>query len=309
MHQFMGGVRIDAPAKVNFYLRITGRREDGYHALDTVMQTVSLCDHLEFHDAPDLKRDTLFTNHRALAVDSSNLILRACGWVRERCAALGLPAAPAQKISLQKNIPIGAGLGGGSADAAATLRALERKWNLAWTPADWRGGALALGSDVPFCLVGGEWRCTGRGEELATCTLSQPPALALLCPPYPAATASVYQAYARRRTQLGAAADDGLSAEDFTRLPWREWRGQWRNDLTDAACQVVPQLNAVRLWFDRNQLTGGMSGSGSTFVAACESLQAAAEIGACFEREFPLGRSFAVEPVTSLQESALPTAV
>ncbi|HTL51676.1 MAG TPA: 4-(cytidine 5'-diphospho)-2-C-methyl-D-erythritol kinase [Planctomycetota bacterium] len=298
MHYHSRGIAVEAPAKVNLFLRIAGRREDGFHELDTLMQTISLSDTLHFDDAPDLEHDQLTTDQSRLAVDASNLILRAVSWVRRRMAEEGLPPAPSQRIHLIKRIPIGAGLGGGSADAAAALWALERRWNLSWPIATWRAGALSLGSDVPFCHAGGSWRCTGRGEQLGLLTFDRPPALALLCPPFPAATAAVYGAYARL-AKAGTVSDRGLSVEQFAALPWRQWRGQWRNDLTAPACEVVPPLKTVRMWMERNQISGGMSGSGSTFVAVCESLQAAAEVGACFEREFPQGRSFAVEPVAA----------
>lgn len=310
MHQHSRGVSIDAPAKINLFLRIAGRREDGYHEIDTVMQSISLADTLTFEDDTDLAHDQLTTDQPRLAVDASNLILRAVSWVRRRMAEEGLPAAPAQRIFLQKRIPIGAGLGGGSADAAATLWALERKWNLSWPLAAWRSGALSLGSDVPFCHAGGGWHCTGRGEQMAALPVALPPALALLCPPYPAATAAVFSAYARRAKTNPEAPTGGLTAQAFARLPWREWRGHWRNDLTAPACEVVPPLNAVRLWLDRNNIIGGMSGSGSTFVAACESVQAAAEVGACFEREFPQGKSYAVEPIpAAVRRPEQPTTV
>ncbi|MGH7146172.1 MAG: 4-(cytidine 5'-diphospho)-2-C-methyl-D-erythritol kinase [Planctomycetota bacterium] len=306
MDENAGRVRIDAPGKINLFLRIAGRRDDGYHELDSLMQSIGLSDRLEFTAAPERARDELACNHPQLAIDGSNLILRACAWVRARLSAAGAPPPPPLAIYLEKHIPIGAGLGGGSADAAATLRALARHWKLDWPTAVWLEGALALGSDVPFCHRGGQCRCRGRGELLENSNAARPPAVALLCPPQPAPTAAVYAAYARGLRETASPAVD-LTAEAFAALPWQDWGRNWRNDLTAAACAVVPQLTAVRNWFARVRLKGGMSGSGTTFVAACASLAEAAEVGACFEREFPHGRSFAVEPVTAGAEATVAT--
>ncbi len=139
-------MEVHAHAKINWSLRITGKRADGFHDLETVFQTIALHDTLIFRESNEL---TLRCDDPSIPIDETNLVLRAA-------RALGKTAA----IELRKRIPAGGGLGGGSSDAAATLRALggDRE--------DLPQLALSLGSDVPFFLLGGTAYATGRGEIL-----------------------------------------------------------------------------------------------------------------------------------------------
>lgn len=157
-------IRIPAYAKVNLSLEVIGRRDDGYHEIVTIMQTVSLADTLAIRqsatlivecDAPGLEGD-------------SNLVWRAAVALAERAGV-----APRARISIAKRIPVAAGLGGGSADAAAALRGLNRLWGLDWPDAALSEIAAGIGSDVPFLLNGGTALAAGRGECIVP--LSPPP--------------------------------------------------------------------------------------------------------------------------------------
>ncbi len=157
------GLRVLAPAKVNLHLEIGARREDGFHEVDSIFQAVSLYDELEFirlqGEAPGAAAVTL--EESGISAGRDNLVLRAAEALRSAC--------PPQNggrvlIRLTKRIPQGAGLGGGSSDAAATLLALCRLWQLHPPPDLLHRLATALGSDVPFFLSGGTARCRGRGE-------------------------------------------------------------------------------------------------------------------------------------------------
>jgi len=147
-----------AYGKINWSLLITGVREDGYHLLDTVMQRIDLCDEITLIPADSW---SVSCSDRRAPRDASNTALVAA---RAYAAAAGL--RDAYHIAIEKRIPVGAGLGGGSADAAAVLSALNEKY-AALTEQELLALALSVGADVPFCLAGGCARCTGVGEVMA----------------------------------------------------------------------------------------------------------------------------------------------
>src|SRR5438876_4586953 len=136
-------MRIAAYAKINWTLRVTGKRPDGYHDIETIFQTISLHDVLTFEEAADL---SLTCTDPAIPTDDTNLVFRAA-------RTIGVKS----RVHLEKQIPAGGGLGGASSDAAAVLVAFDRKDSEL---------ALSLGSDVPFFLHGGTAYATGRGERL-----------------------------------------------------------------------------------------------------------------------------------------------
>lgn len=143
-------------AKVNLHLRIAGKRNDGFHEICTVFQTISLHDVLTFRDADSLR---MTCSDESLPVDSKNLIMRAAQILADRSGT-----DRGAHIHLEKNIPSPGGLGGGSSNAAVALIGLEQLWGLGVPAADLRLIAADLGSDVPFFLVGGTALGTGRGE-------------------------------------------------------------------------------------------------------------------------------------------------
>ncbi len=208
-----------APAKLTLSLRVTGVRPDGYHLLDAEMVTVDLADELTFGDG-----DSLEVVGLTAPVDGSNLVNRAL-------AAVGRTAA----VRLVKRIPLGAGLGGGSADAAAVLRWADRGDDVA--------PAASLGADVPFCLVGGRARVTGIGEVVEPLPFVER-TLTLLTPPFGCSSPAVSRAW----DELGGPAAAGP------------------NDLAPAAVAVHPELVE---WRDRlGDATGEqpvLAGSGSTW--------------------------------------------
>ncbi len=146
-----------AYAKINLCLEVLGRRRDGYHDLLTVMQTIDLYDTLTFEPADLL----VLTCSDPLLENEDNLVLRAARLL-QRAAGL----ASGARIHLEKGIPVAAGLGGGSSDAATTLVALSQMWGLHMSPANLHNLASALGSDVPFFLLGGTALAAGRGDDL-----------------------------------------------------------------------------------------------------------------------------------------------
>jgi 4-diphosphocytidyl-2-C-methyl-D-erythritol kinase len=228
-------IEVRAHAKINWSLRITGKRADGYHDLETVFQTISLHDTLIFRESNQL---TLTCDDPSIPVDESNLVLRAA-------RALGKTAA----IELRKRIPAGGGLGGGSSDAAATLRALGGDRD------DLPAIALSLGSDVPFFLVGGTAYATGRGEILTP----MPPIQASLLLVLPEERVMTKDAFAR---VTHYSQSQGMSAP-------------FVNDFEQPVFALLPQLREYKQrLLDEGATWAGMSGSGSTIVGRFESAAA-----------------------------------
>lgn len=156
-----------APAKVNWTLEVLGRRPDGYHEVRTVLQTVDLCDWVKVSPASSLELAVTGPGGEAVLAElptGENLAYRAAALLRDHTGESTLAA----RIALEKAVPVGAGLGGGSSDAAATLRALDRLWGLALPPVELARLGAQLGSDVPFFLSGGTALARGRGDEIET---------------------------------------------------------------------------------------------------------------------------------------------
>jgi 4-diphosphocytidyl-2-C-methyl-D-erythritol kinase len=175
---------VQASAKVNLALDVLGKRADGYHEIATVMQAVDLFDRLTLEPAPTL---TLEVDDCALPTDERNLVIRAAMLLRQDA---GVDSGA--RIMLRKRIPVAAGLGGGSSDAAATLWGLSRLWGLRWPRARLAELAMRLGMDVPFFLSDGPALATGRGERLKPLTSAGAYALVLVNPGVPLPTREVY---------------------------------------------------------------------------------------------------------------------
>lgn len=177
-----------APAKLNLTLRVTGRRDDGFHEIDTLMVPLpGLHDVLTFSPADELQ---FISNDASLPDGDGNLVVRAARAFAE-AAGIGLGV----RIHLEKRIPSGAGLGGGSSDAAATLLALQEMHDQPLAEAAMHEVAASIGSDVPFFLQDGPARCTGRGEVVTSApeALPQPMQVLLLKPTFPVATVDAYR--------------------------------------------------------------------------------------------------------------------
>ena len=173
-----------ARAKINLTLDVLARRPDGFHEVCMVMQSIDLCDRIQFSSAPYL---SLMSNLPQLPIDERNDILRAARLLQTRCQI-----SDGAQINLSKRIPIAAGMAGGSTDGAAALWGLNRLWRLGLSDEQLRGLAAELGSDMPFCINGGTALATGRGE----CLTPLPPVpelhLVLMKPEFGVSTKAVY---------------------------------------------------------------------------------------------------------------------
>lgn len=251
-------LRIAAPAKLNLHLEVLGRRADGFHALESIFQTIALHDvvELRLRSAPGI---ALTCDDASLPVDQGNLAWRAAAAFLARTPASGVA------IALAKRIPHGAGLGGGSSDAAAVLRGLTRLLPDLWSADGLAGLAAALGSDVPFFLIGGSAHGTGRGEILTALPDLPAQPVTVLMPDASLATPAVFKAMddAERgpRDLRGAASWQAALKRDGV-VP------HLSNRLTPAARRLCPAVGTLLDWLAVQGVPHLMSGSG----AACFAL-------------------------------------
>lgn len=247
-----------APAKVNLCLHVTGRRSDGYHLLDSLVVFAGVGDRVAARDGRGLTLALEGPEAGSLAVEPDNLVLRAARAMGVDDAALGLT----------KNLPVASGIGGGSADAAAALRALAR---LTGRPLPDAAKVLSLGADVPVCLAGRPVRMQGVGEVLTPLLPLPRLWMVLVNPRVPVATPQVFAALTRRDNapvpDLPAAAL--RSAKDLA-----EWLSlSTRNDLSSPAQSVAPVLSRVQAAVSEvpGCLLARMSGSGGTHFGLFDS--------------------------------------
>jgi len=245
-----------APAKVNLYLHVTGRRADGYHLLDSLAVFGPAADTLALAPAADLSLALDGPFGGALAAEPDNLVLRAA---RALAAAAGVPARAA--LALTKRLPIASGIGGGSADAAAALRGLDRLWGLGFGAARLAAIAATLGADIPVCVAARPARMAGVGELLSAAPAIPQCGLLLVNPGVALATPAVFKARAGGFTpaaELPAGWPDAVAmARDLAAL---------RNDLEPPAialCPVVAEVLAALRGLP-HCLLARMSGSGAT---------------------------------------------
>lgn len=252
-------VAVEAPAKINLYLHVVGRRSDGYHLLDSLVAFAGVGDTIAASPADTLSLTVDGPFAQGLGSAEDNLVLRAA---RALAAAAGRPAAA--HIRLTKRLPIASGIGGGSADAAATLIALTRLWRLDLDAAALAAIGLALGADVPVCVYGRSAFFAGIGEVVTPAPALPPAWLVLANPGIALATPEVFKARSGGFSAPGRfTAAPADAAELATVLAARS------NDLTDAARTLALVIGTVLSELEAlpGALLARMSGSGATCFA------------------------------------------
>lgn len=249
-------VKVFAPAKINLFLHVGNRRDDGYHALESLVVFADVGDELLIEPAKafSLALDGPFGGN--LADEQDNLIAKAA-------RALGARAgrSPDVKITLTKNLPVASGIGGGSADAAATLRGLTQFWGLKIPHAEMQALAETLGSDVPACLVSETLWMTGRGEGIEPVAGIPPAPMVLVNPGVAVSTAQIF-ANLKNRVGLGQAAKPKAN---LSVLALADYFKSNRNDLENPAREIAPAIDEVlRAISHSGALRTRMSGSGAT---------------------------------------------
>lgn len=246
-----------APAKINLSLDVLYKREDGYHEVEMVMTMVDLADRIEMQELP---RDTIIISSQAgyIPLDEKNLAFQAAKLIKER-----YDVKQGVYIHLDKNIPVAAGLAGGSSDAAATLRGLNRLWKLNIPIEDMQKLGAELGSDVPFCVSGGTAIARGRGEKLEH--LGSPPQcwVILAKPPINVSTSDIYGRLKASEIKKHPSTDQILTAiqtKNFDQL----CKGLG-NVLEEVTLELYPEVRHLKECMQRLGADGVlMSGSGPT---------------------------------------------
>ncbi len=275
-----GGGAGFAPAKVNLFLRVVGRREDGYHLLDSLVVFAWVGDAVAAAPAEALSLIVEGPEAGALEAEPDNLVLRAA---RALGVAAGVPVRAA--LTLTKTLPVASGIGGGSADAAAALRVLDGLWGTRQGVAGLRAVAATLGADVPVCVESRPARMRGVGEALSAAPALPPFGLLLANPRQALSTPSVFHrrtgAFSNEATVPGRLADAGALAE---------WLRPLGNDLEAPAVALLPPVAAVlaAITAQPGCLLARMSGSGATcfglFATAEEAVRAAAALPSAWWR-------------------------
>ncbi|KST70068.1 4-(cytidine 5'-diphospho)-2-C-methyl-D-erythritol kinase [Mastigocoleus testarum] len=278
-----------APAKINLYLEIIGDRPDGYHELVMIMQSVDLCDRIDIAaSSQDIIR--VRCDVPDLPTDRGNLAYRAAELMTQK-----FPEAFAQyggvDITIQKRIPIAAGLAGGSSNAAAVLVGIDLLWNLGLTRAELEELAAVLGSDIPFCIGGGTAIATGRGEKIAPLkgldniyiVLAKYRSLEVSTPwaykTYKQQFENTYLRDTNSLTERAAAVHSGPMVQAIVHQDTAEIARKLHNDLEKVVLPAYPQVLQLRETFANAGVLGTMmSGSGPSVFAICETQKQAEEV-------------------------------
>jgi len=274
-------IRVIAPAKINLVLRILDRRPDGYHNLWSLMQTVRVEDEIAIARTAAHSVVTLRCDDPSLKTDGSNLVYRAAVAVMEQSGR-----AEGLDITLTKRIPLGAGLGGGSSDAAATIIGLNRLFNLGWSAEKMANVGQTLGSDVPFFFFAPSATVAGRGEHVAPVRIQGTRWAVLVNPGFPVETKWAYQQLSANRGGVVPLSQSHALLEQASELSWEQVVEAAENDFERPVFQAYPLLHEIK----HRLLAHGaeaalLSGSGATVFGVFRDETRARQAQAVFHNE------------------------
>jgi len=274
-------IRVVAPAKINLVLRILDRRPDGYHNLWSLMQTVNVEDEIAIAVSGTHSVVTLHCDDPSLKTDHSNLVYRAAVAVMEQSGRMeGLD------IALAKRIPMGAGLGGGSSDAAATILGLNRLFNLGWSAEKMAYIGQALGSDVSFFFFAPSATVAGRGEQVAPVRIKGTRWVVLVNPGFPVETKWAYQQLAANRAGAVPLSHSHAMLEQAAELEWEQVLEVAENDFEGPVFKAHPMLDEIKhRLLACGADTALLSGSGATVFGVFRDEMKAREAQAAFLNE------------------------
>jgi len=277
-------ITVFAPAKINVVLRILDRRPDGFHNLWSIMQTVALEDEVSIKICADRQDIQLRCDAAQLAADQSNLVFRAAAEVLARARQpIGLD------IELRKRIPMGAGLGGGSSDAAATIIGLNRLLRLEWSPTQMADAGQSLGSDVPFFLFAPSAFVAGRGETVRPVVIEGGRWVVLVNPGFGVNTKWAYQELAVTRPAVTPLSPVQQSLDRQSQVSWAQLIAAAENDFEAPVFAAHEKLREIK----RNLRNYGaeialLSGSGATVFGVFASEARARQAQAQFANEISM---------------------
>ncbi len=267
-------LKIRSPAKLNLVLEVLGERADGYHELRTVMQSIDLCDEISIEEHPLAGHLELHTNTMRCPVDEKNLVWQAIHWLREATGFEG-----GLVITIDKNIPVSAGFGGGSSDAGTVLAALVARYRLNVGQSVLHQTASRIGSDVSFFLVGGTALATGRGEIVAEAPQLAKTSFILACPSILVETGKVYRGLRPANTPAKTTSSKDACASFLAHIAQPECWEMMVNDLDAPARQLYPSIDEVFEILSALGVKHAMlSGSGGAVFAPVESPEVARQL-------------------------------
>lgn len=281
-------ISLKSAAKINLYLEITGNRADGYHDLVMILQSIDLCDRVDIRKI-GIDEIQILCNHPDVPCDRSNLAYKAAALMQSIYPEIG-----GIEIALDKQIPMGAGLAGGSGNAAAVLVGIDRLWDLGLTQSQLCDLAAQLGSDIPFCISGGTALATGRGEILSPLP-DLKDLILVICKPRQIAIATAW-AYQTFRSQgllaTSEVKDHNLSSQMVAAIasggdtaPHRIGKLLY-NDLERVVLPAYPAIAHLKQQLLEQECLGAMmSGSGSTVFAIAPDLDRAHSIAAAVKTD------------------------
>jgi 4-diphosphocytidyl-2-C-methyl-D-erythritol kinase len=263
-----GPLAVSPPAKINLHLEVLGRRNDDYHEIRTLYQSIDLRDRLTAEIAPDGELALEVRPTGVIDGGDDNLVIRAA-----RLVSREIGVGPGVRFTLDKNIPVGTGLGGGSADAAAALKLLDRLWDCGFDEERLHRLAAALGSDVPFFLHGGLAVGTGRGDELVKLPDRDDLALVVVAPDIRVSTREAFRLVDPRLTSTRPKGNVDAVVAGFRGRP--DWRVM-ANELEHVVVKEWPVVGeGLRLLRDQRPIFASLSGSGAASYALFEDHEAA----------------------------------
>jgi 4-diphosphocytidyl-2-C-methyl-D-erythritol kinase len=272
---------VRAPAKVNLLIRVLDRLPNGYHELWSLMHTVDLFDQLRIRLNPDREGLSLVCGDAPLPVDSGNLVYRAADLVLQRAGrSVGV------EIELTKVIPLSAGLGGGSSDAAATLYGLAHLLNLDWTQAEFCEAGAALGSDIPFFFRAPCAVVRGWGQEVTPCSLKGERWVVLVNPGFPIQTKWAYEQLASQRAAVLPLGEFPKRVDCQLSLSWEEVVETMENDFEAPLFRFYPILGFIKeKLLSLGAQAALLSGSGATVFGIFHTSEEARQAATLLRRD------------------------
>ena len=274
-------VRVWAPAKVNLILRVLDQLPNGYHRLWSVMHTVNLADRLTIRSLSSGPNIRVTCNDISVPTDGSNLVCRAAALVLKQAGLTeGL------EIELEKQIPIAAGLGGGSSDAAAIVFALVRLFDLRWSMSDMAKLGAQLGSDVPFFFSGPSALIRGWGQEVLPLSIEGHRWIVLVNPGFPIETKWAYARLGSTRKEILSITDRLTKLEADRSITWDDLARLLENDFESALFPVFPELGKLKAELLAEGAEAALlSGSGATMFGIFPDEKTALQAGKAVQRD------------------------
>lgn len=279
-------LNIQARAKINWTLDVVGVLPNGYHDLDMLMQSVTLCDQMTMEDAEELTLSVRTGRGSFVPADESNLVLRAARVLQKETGC-----TRGASITLQKYIPVAAGMGGGSSDAAATLKGLNALWGLGLSDDKLEEIGLAIGADVPFCIRGGLQRAQGVGERLTPLTLAKPLYLVAFQPCKGLSTKEVFTSLHEDGIADGDRPDTEAAQQALITGNVRKLGASLGNVLEPVSRRMRPQLDAAIRAIEESGAVGArMTGSGSAIFGVYAHAGACKKAAEQLQKTYPTCR-------------------